>query len=242
MSILTERAQSHLVTIPQALLAAAQHPKDHCWGVRNISFLALGSFSRIGKLLTNSWTSSGYAVYVLLSTPERSFLLGQHLQQCSAPPPPQLSSSESKATHVSGAMALSFSSWLHKSCTFSGTQERGAGEKAASIPIDNTNWKNPSYQWTLFFSECLFIHIFTQYVTSGSTSSIPLCSWRKALVSFKWIKAEGLFFSWQSSLVPKSICICVVQLQRGWMESRWQLCNLQRWKHPTERSLVPSEL
>lgn len=81
MAVLMERAQSHLVIISRALLAAAWHPEDQCWGVRNIGFLAPGSFSRTGKLLTNSWTSSGYTVYTPLGTVEGGFLLGQHLQQ-----------------------------------------------------------------------------------------------------------------------------------------------------------------
>lgn len=65
-----------------------------------------------------------------------------------------------------------------------------------------------------FFFECLSGHVFTKYVTACSTSNIPRHNWRSALLSLKSFKTEGLFFSGQSSLMPESIHICVVQLKK----------------------------
>lgn len=127
-----------------------------------------------------------------------------------------------------GPMLFLLASWiLH---IFRDPEERGWGESCKYTPRQHKLRISQFPVKSLFLWK--LIHVFIRCVTAGSTSSILLCSWRPALESFKWIKT-GLSFSSQ---------FCVVLFQRGWMKSRWQLCNLQRWKHPTERSLAPSEL
>lgn len=158
----------------------------------------------------------------------------QHLHPLICPP-------RSKALLLSSAMAPS-SSWLHKFCTFSGTQERQRlgstlevypwKTQLEQIPItSNLSFSLSAYLYTYLHSMWLQA---VPTVYHSRAAEVPRCPLNQP--------QRKDFFSGQSSLMPRSIYICVVQLKREWMKSRWQLCNSQRWKHPTERSLVPSEL
>lgn len=139
MALLTERPWSQFVILPQVLLAAVWHLKDHCWVVCKPVLCLLFFQNRGGTQQYVNFRICG------AGTAEWWFSVGEHLQQCSARPLPQLSSPDSQAVHMSDTMGLCCSSWLHESCTFSGIQNKEAGEKAARIPLGNTNEEYLSY-------------------------------------------------------------------------------------------------
>lgn len=67
-------------------------------------------------------------------TAEWDFVLGQHLQQCSAPQLPQQFFPESQAVHINDAMAICCSSWFMNPAHFQGPRRKRLGRKMQIYP------------------------------------------------------------------------------------------------------------